>query len=110
MTNVINQILKSGVTLGIWMCLTIILTSSVNAHNSVWLAVILGIGATVSTWRIWSSGGVESAQEAAFKNKRTNRISRMVNNLDDEEIAELSDLLIAREESQLADQRQRLRR
>ncbi len=110
LNNVISQSARLIATLGIWGFLTIILTVGDNTGtNAVWLALILGIGATISTAYIWKSGE-ESAEDVAQKAKRNSRISRLVNKLDEEEVAELADLLIAREESRLVTNERRSQR
>jgi hypothetical protein len=109
LSTIISQSIRVVATLGIWGFLTVILTSNANTDNTVWLAIVLGVGATISTGFIWTTGQ-ESAEETATKAKRNSRISKMVNRLDDEEVAELADLLIARGESRLVDGERRSQR
>lgn len=104
LNNTINQSIRLIATLGIWGFMALILTLNDNNGSMSWLAlsVILGIGATISTWRIWETPK-QSVEEITTKAKRTNRVSKIVKNLNDDEVAELADLLIAREESRSVD-------
>ncbi|MBZ0290750.1 MAG: hypothetical protein K8I30_24200 [Anaerolineae bacterium] len=108
--NTANLVIRGVVTLVIWACLTFMITLGAHEGNVIWLAIIMGTDATITTWRIWSESSKESAEELAAKSKRTSRVSRLVSHLDDDEIAELSDLLMAREESPLRDNQRRTQR
>lgn len=107
--SVVNQITRLIATLGIWGFLTIILTNAGDSSNVTWMAIVLGIGAAASTGFIWFQNSTH-VEEAATKAKRTNRMSSIVNKLDEDEVAELADLLIAREESRLVSSDRRSQR
>ena len=107
--SVVNQITRLIATLGIWGFLTIILTNAGDSSNVVWMAIVLGIGAAVSTGFIWANE-LRGGEPAAAKTKRSTRMSKIVNKLDDDEVAELADLLIAREESRLVSSDRRSQR
>lgn len=82
----------------IWGMVAIMVTMS---NDTVPLAFILGLGATISTGVIWNSGKSQREETgAAEKNKRRSRVSRLLDevdqNLDDDEVYELEELLAAR--------------
>ena len=89
-------------TVMIWGMVAIMVTTS--RSESVPLAFILGIGATISTGVIWSNASKSRSDEAheIEKNKRRSRVSRLMdevdNKLDDEEVYELEELLATRRE------------
>ncbi|MAS35181.1 MAG: hypothetical protein CL610_14310 [Anaerolineaceae bacterium] len=89
----------------IWTMLAIILTSAsvASSGDMTQLAVILGIGATISTGMIWNSGSGQKHDEAnrvAEKAKRSSRVSRLMDNLDDDEVYQLEELLASRRDEQ----------
>ena len=63
------------------------------------LTFIMGVGATISTGFIWVRS--DSASDDATKAKRDNRVSRLVDKLDEDEVLELAELLDARREDRL---------
>ena len=92
----------------IWIALAAILIFAAPPGEMVPLAFILGAAATLSTVAIWDaaskamSKGYEEATQSA-KHKRDNRTSRLIEKLDEDEIADLEDLLAARREDRLID-------
>lgn len=89
---------RLAATVVIWLALVVILIAAgVTGGDMVALSLILGIGATVSTGVIWSSGQPKGdAFALARKGKRTDRLSRLVDTMDEDEIYDLEDLLAAR--------------
>ena len=88
----------------IWFTLAVILiAAAVTDGDMVALAFILGIAAAISTSVIWDSGKSKatSAENDASKNKRNNRLSRLVDKLDEDEIYDLEDLLAARHDDRM---------
>ena len=70
--------------------------------DKVALAFILGIGATVSTGVIWDSlKGSTKLEQQAGKSKRSSKISRMVESMDDDELADMEAILAARRDDRL---------
>lgn len=83
----------------IWGMVAIMVTMS--HSESVPLAFILGIGATISTLAIWNSSRQRQDEASEVeKNKRRSRVSRLMDEvdskLDEEEVYELEELLAAR--------------
>jgi hypothetical protein len=83
----------------IWGMVAIMVTTS--RSESVPLAFILGVGATISTGVIWNSAKSQREQAGEIqKSKRRSRVSRLMdevdNKLDDDEVYELEELLAAR--------------
>jgi hypothetical protein len=73
--------------------------------DKVALAFILGIGATVSTGVIWDSlKGLTKPEQQAGKSKRSNKISRLVESMDDDEVADMEAILAARRDDRLHEQ------
>ena len=96
-----SELGKVVTTIAIWSAVTgIMVLGQIGEHNAVWGLVILGVAATVSTLAIWVGSDTQSDNE---KIKRSNRTSRLVERLDEEEIADLEDLLAARREDRLID-------
>jgi hypothetical protein len=90
-------------TLIIWVTLAGIITSvGRTVDDSTAVIVVLTIGATISTGMVWGSGrmGGTTASEQASKIKRSSRVTRLVDHLDDEEVVQLEDLLASRRDSQ----------
>jgi hypothetical protein len=100
-------------TLAIWfafMAVTIVIFTASSAvdqpNTAVFIALILALAASVSTAAVWLSGIAEYRQSGSMsrveqaKRKRVNRerLERLVNGLNDDEIDELETLLIARDE------------
>jgi uncharacterized membrane protein YdjX (TVP38/TMEM64 family) len=90
-------------TLVIWGALAGILTS-VNSFMTdlTSLAVVLTIGATISTTMVWGAGRMSGQHDAeqVRKAKRNGRISRLVDKLDDDDVVQLEELLAARHDSE----------
>ncbi len=92
----------------IWGMLAIILTMGGRfTGEMVPLAFILGAGATISTVAIWASGNVsqQTAAEIARKAKRNDRVSRLVDKLNEDEVYQLEELLAARRDEDYAERR-----
>lgn len=87
---------KLGATLIIWMALTIILTSATSSVNGGG-TIILILAGMFSTIAIWAGGsGMGQAQKndvAKAKRSSRDRLAKAVQEMDDDEIAQLSDLL-----------------
>jgi hypothetical protein len=99
-----SEQLRFQATAIIWAALAAILIFT--PGDKVALAFILGIAATGSTVVIWESLK-ESARlqppQQAGKTKRSSRISRMVESMDDDEIADMEAYLAARRDDRLQD-------
>ena len=90
----------------IWLTLAaILIAAAVTGGDMVALAFILGIAAAISTSVIWESGKSKAltAENEVSKNKRNNRLSRLVDKLDEEEVYQLEDLLASRHDNQIRD-------
>ncbi len=99
-----SEQLRFQATAIIWTALAAIIIFT--PGDKVALAFILGIGATVSTGVIWDSmkGSLKLEQtQQAGKTKRNNKISRMVDGLDDDEVADMEEFLAARRDDRLQD-------
>lgn len=98
-----SEQLRFQATAVIWAALAAIIIFS-PGDDKVALAFILGIAATGSTVVIWESLK-ESAksQQQAGKSKRNSRISRMVDSMDDDEVADMEAFLAARRDDRLQD-------
>ena len=100
-----SEQLRFQATALIWAALAAIIIFT--PGDKVALAFILGIGATVSTGVIWDSLKESSKlqqNQQAGKAKRNNRISQMVDGLDDEEIADMEAYLAARRDDRLKEE------
>ena len=85
----------------VWGALAgMVIAGGIASGESLPFAIALAIGATVSTGIIWESAKYDAPQDDASKAKRTNRVSRLVDNLDEDEVLELGELLRARDEDQ----------
>lgn len=98
-----NDILRFITTIAIWGIVGLVLLAAAMGpvNDLVPMTFMLAIGATGSTAVIWNAPRGDSAQtgnaaQRASKQKRNDRLTRMVDKLDDEDMAELEDLLIAR--------------
>jgi len=89
----------------IWGTLTMVLALSRfgNGGDLIWLAFIMGGAATISTGFIWQHAhhSAEAELQRAGKTKRTNRASRLVEGLDEEELLDMEEFLAARREDRL---------
>jgi hypothetical protein len=105
-----SEITRLIATAIIWGAVTIILALSRFGDGSdmIWLAFVMGGAATVSTGFIWQYGmkrDKAEAQQRASKSKRTNRMSRLVEGLDEDELLDMEDFLAARREDRLSGER-----
>jgi hypothetical protein len=105
-----RDVMKLIATCIIWGMITIILTVSrfEIGGDMIWLALIMGVAATISTGFIWQHSGQreeKELQERAGKLKRTNRVSRLVEGLDEDELMDMEDFLAARREDRLSNGR-----
>lgn len=102
---------RLGATFIIWAALTVILTSPIANLDSV-PSVFLILGAMGSTIAVWLSG-ISTGQknqtvvQAAEKSKRDSRdrLSRLIQQMDDDEIAQLGDLLSQNDDAASYNQR-----
>ncbi|MBZ0304373.1 MAG: hypothetical protein K8J31_31850 [Anaerolineae bacterium] len=89
----------------IWSAVAIILTSGGGfTGEMVPLAAIMGIGATISTGMIWyspSSAHSEEHEAASLKSKRDHRLTRLVDQLDEDDVYQLEELLAARRDDEI---------
>ena len=105
-----RDIVRLVTTSVIWGTLAIIFTiNGPFSGEMVPLAVILGIGATVSTAMIWQNNKPDHDEEAVQtgKAKRSSRLSQMVNRLSDDDLYTLEELLAARHDDPMADYEER---
>lgn len=97
-----SDIIKLLATVVIWGAMAFITTEvNVSEGNVFPLILTMGIVAVISTaivWRRSSDAGVEQSNEKA---KRTRHIPNLVEDLDEQERAELEDYLQAQRESRL---------
>jgi hypothetical protein len=88
---------RLGATAVIWAALTIILTSSTSnvGGSATFLLIIAGMFSTIAIWAGGNGAGAKVTSDAAEKAKRSSRerLARLVQQMDDEEVAQLSDLL-----------------
>lgn len=95
---------RLGATFIIWAALTIVLTSNNFSDNAV-ASVFLILAAMGSTIAVWLSGIGTGHQhenlQAVEKSKRNSRqqLSRLIQQMDDDEIAQLGDLLSQNDDS-----------
>lgn len=100
-----TDIVKLVTTSVIWGTLAIIFTiNGPFSGEMVPLAVVLGIGATISTGMIWQGQNNRKSETAqATKAKRSNRISRLMDTLDEDELDDLQAWMEARRDQRLTD-------
>jgi hypothetical protein len=101
-----NDGVRLAATAIIWLALAgILISAGIVGGDMVALALILGIGATVSTGIIWDSSrpNARGEMEEASKSKRNHRLTRLVDKLDEDEVYQLEDLLAARHDDQTRD-------
>ncbi len=95
-------------TVIIWSAVAAILIFGTSSDDLIPMTFILGIAATITTAVIWEEASKtmranQEQQAEQAKNKRNNHTSRLVDNLNEDEILELEDLLTARREDRLID-------
>jgi ribosomal protein S13 len=97
-----SEQLRFQATAIIWAALAAVIIFT--PGDKVALAFILGIGATASTSMIWESLKLSSnLQHQDAKSKRSNKISRLIESMDDDEVADMEALLAARRDDRLKD-------
>lgn len=99
-----SDIIKLLATVVIWGAMAFIITEvRVSEGNVFPLILIMGIVAVISTAVVWIFGGRGSlpAEQSSGKAKRTRHIPNLVEDLDEQERAELEDYLQAQRESRL---------
>ena len=101
-----SEITRLIATAIIWGTLTIVLTLSrfSDGGDMIWLALIMGIAATISTGFVWQYGNRHEEaelQQRAGKLKRTSRVGRLVEGLDEDELMDMEEFLAARREDRL---------
>ncbi|MBZ0293352.1 MAG: hypothetical protein K8L99_12365 [Anaerolineae bacterium] len=103
--NLIPQIIRLAATAIIWTALTLILVlGNLDSDTIVWVTLILGIVAGLSTMYIWdSSRNKEDSNAESAKRKRTRATTRLIEALDEDEVVQLEDLLAARREDRLSE-------
>ncbi len=98
-----RNLIRLITTVTIWLAVAgMVIAGGITSGEIVALAFILGLGATISTGVIWDSAKYD-VQDDASKAKRTNRISRLVDKLEEDEVLELAELLDARRDDRLRD-------
>jgi hypothetical protein len=103
-----KDITKLIATAIIWGMITIILSFSRYAGDGsdmIWLTFIMGGAATLSTMAIWRYANHREeteVQQRAVKGKRTNRASRLVEGMDEDELLDMEEFLAARREDRLS--------
>jgi hypothetical protein len=100
---------RSAVTLGIWIMVMIMLSNVAvfASGNIVPLTFILSVAAAASTGFIWNArlGGDSDRRrqvEIAGKAKRDDRMGRLLSSLSDDEIDDLRQRLMAREDGEIS--------
>lgn len=98
-----NSIARMLTTVIIWgLVASVIITGMIQEYDAGALAVltlILGIGAAIVTEKIWAVSG-ESPVIAAEKAKRRSKVDRMLERLDDQELAELRARLMSEQDGE----------
>ncbi len=87
----------------IWVALAAILIFA--DTDKIALGFILGIAAAISTAAIWDSKKSElkeSQKESSVKHKRDNRVRRLIEVMDEDEIADMEAYLDARRDDRLS--------
>ena len=114
-----HDLSRVGATCGIWGAMTAIiiamLTSAAgpiaSADGSVLFGIVfvLAIAATITTLALWTLGNrtapVQRTRMAKSKRSRQDRMARLVESLDDEDIYDLEALLLATREDEEAQHR-----
>ncbi len=96
-------------TIAIWLALMGILMGTLvlgnlTSETVVWITLILSLAGAVSTGAIWKSAESDHRAEASHsKQKRSNRTTRFVEKMDEDQLVELEELLAARREDRLID-------
>lgn len=95
---------RLGATFVIWLALTIILTSATTAvsGSATVLLILAGLGSTVAIWLAGNVGvGAKGVMSSVEKSKRDSRdrVTRLVQDMDDDQIAQLGDLLSQNDDS-----------
>ncbi len=93
-------------TIIIWGALAAVLIFAAAPGDVIPMTFILGIAATISTAVVWEEAGkaLRANPEAEqAKHKRSNRTTRLIEKLNEDEIVELEELLSARREDRLID-------
>jgi hypothetical protein len=98
-----RELFKLGATVIVWMALTIILTSatsSVNGGGTI-ILILAGMFSTIAIWAGGNFGAGQSLNDDVAKSKRSSRdrLAKAVQQMDDDEIAQLSDLLSQNDDS-----------
>lgn len=94
-----NNFGKVVTTGTIWLAVMMVLIfSEPSGGNEVWMTLILGLTAAASTRFIWEARDHQPAayESDAAKAKRSDRVSRLVDKLSEDEVYELEELLTAR--------------
>jgi hypothetical protein len=94
---------RLGATFIVWTALTIILTSSQTSLEGIFavFAILAGMGATIAVWQSGGSAAQLPNKDTTEKAKRNARdhMTRLVQQMDDTELAQLSDLLSQNDDS-----------
>jgi hypothetical protein len=101
-----SELGKLIATVVIWVVVGTTLALMWRSPDIIWMALILGLMALGSMRLMWRNGdsSAEALTFSAGKAKRDNRLSRLVNMLDEDEIEDLSDYLASRRDSRLVNQ------
>ncbi len=90
-----NNLSRVVSTAFIWVAMAIIMVATVSSPNvnDEWVIPVMGLlviaGGVVGTGVVWSQGWGQSAGQAAEKAKRSSRIDRFLNTVDERELDEL---------------------
>jgi hypothetical protein len=84
----------------IWVALAAVLIFA--DTDKIALGFILGIAAAISTSVIWESKKSENKENASIKHKRDDRVRRLIEVMDEDEIADMQEYLQARRDDRLS--------
>ncbi len=102
----ITKLIATGI---IWGMMTIILTLQNSSDGALMLlSLIMGAAATISTvsiWRYTNQRDEAEMHQRATKGKRSNRASRLVEGMDEDELMDMEEFLAARREDRLSERR-----
>lgn len=89
----------------VWVAVAAILIFAADSATIIPLAIFLGLAAMFSTLAVVGvfQNDKDQSEQAAAKAKRSGRISRLVDDLDDEEVYQLEELLQSRRDDRIRD-------
>ena len=86
----------------VWVAVAVILIFTTSEATIIPMAIFLGMAAMLSTMALAGVFQDNKQEQSAAKAKRGGRVSRLVENLDDDEVYQLEELLAARRDEEIA--------